>query len=77
MKIFICSLMLCCFTAVSVSAGDFAGILWQRLIFCNQFMIEHPYPASFPDSTGFGDWMDRLEYWVHDCDRDTRARDYR
>jgi len=43
MKIFICSLMLCCCPAVSAPAGDLAGTLWQRLIFCNQFAIEHPY----------------------------------
>ena len=47
MKIFICSLMPCCCAAASASAGDFAGTLWQRLIFCNRFTIEHLYPASF------------------------------
>jgi hypothetical protein len=79
MKIFVCSLMFCCCAAVSAPAGDFAGTLWQRLIFCNQFAIEHPYPASFRDSTGFGGSMDRVGYRVHDCDLDTqhRDRDYR
>jgi hypothetical protein len=76
MKIFICSLMLCCCAAVPASAGDFAGTLWEQLILCNQL---HPYLASFRDSMGFGDSMDRVEYRVHDCDLDTqhRDRDYR
>ena len=79
MKIFVYSLMFCCCAAVSAPAGDFAGTLWQPLIFCDQFAIEHPYPASFRDSTGFGGSVDRVGYRVHDCDLDTqhRDRDYR
>jgi hypothetical protein len=50
MKI-VCALMLTCTTAVSALAGDSAELLRDRLIFCNEFVIEHPYPAIFPDGT--------------------------
>ena len=50
MKI-VCSLMLTCMTAVSALAGDSAEMLRDHLIFCNQFVIEHPYPAVVWDST--------------------------
>jgi hypothetical protein len=44
MKI-VCALMLTSMTAVSALAGDAAEMLRDRLIFCNQFVIEDPYPA--------------------------------
>jgi len=61
------SLMLSCFTAASALAGDSAEMLRDRLIFCNQFVIEDPYPPIvqvFPDST---DYCCRLGNRVHDC----------
>jgi hypothetical protein len=48
-----CSLMLSCCAAVSVSAGDSAEMLRDHLIFCNQFVIEDPYPAIVRDATQY------------------------
>ena len=47
----VCALMLTCMTTVSALAGDSAEMLRDRLIFCNQFVIEEPYPAIVQDST--------------------------
>jgi hypothetical protein len=63
MKI-VCSLMLTCMTAVSALAGDSAEMLRDHLIFCNQFVIEHPYPAIVRDSTPY---CCRMANRVHDC----------
>jgi hypothetical protein len=42
-----------CMTAVSALAGDSAEMLRDRLIFCNQFVIEDPYPAIVRDTTPY------------------------
>jgi hypothetical protein len=52
MKI-VCALVLTCTSAVSALAGDSAEMLRDRLIICNQFVIEDPYPAVIPDSTHY------------------------
>jgi hypothetical protein len=44
MKI-VCALMLTCTSAVSALAEDSAEKLRERLIICNQFVIEDPYPG--------------------------------
>ena len=77
MKILACLLMLCCFTAVSASAGDSTEILRQRLIFCDQFLIEHPYPAILRGLTGFVGSTGGVGNRVHDCYLDAQHRDYR
>jgi hypothetical protein len=41
----VCALMLTCMTTISALAGDSAEMIRDRLIFCNQFVIEDPYPA--------------------------------
>jgi hypothetical protein len=46
----VCALMLTCMAAVSALAGDSAEMLRERLIFCNQFVIEDPYPGIVRDS---------------------------
>jgi hypothetical protein len=71
MKIVICSLMLCCFAAASTSAGDSGEMLRQRLILCDQFVIEHPYPAISRDLTDFLGSPDRLGNRV-ECHFDAR-----
>jgi hypothetical protein len=63
MKI-VCSLMLTCMTAVSALAGDSAEMLRDHLIFCNQSVIEDPYPTIFRDSTPY---CCRMANRVHDC----------
>ena len=63
MKI-VCPLMLTCMTAVSALAGDSAERLRDRLIFCSQFVIEHPYPTIVPDSTQY---CCRTANRIHDC----------
>jgi hypothetical protein len=63
MKI-VCSLMLTCMTAVSALAGDSAEMLRDRLIFCNQFVIEDPYPAILRDTTPY---FVRIANRVRDC----------
>jgi len=60
----VCSLMLSCFTAVLASAGDSTEMLRDRLIFCNQFVIEHPYPVLLRDSPQY---CCRMPKRVHDC----------
>jgi hypothetical protein len=45
MKNFTCSLMLSCVAAAPAIGGDAGEMLRNRLIFCNQFVIEHPDPA--------------------------------
>jgi hypothetical protein len=52
MKI-VCALVLSCTSAVSALAEDSAEMLRDRLIICNQFVIEDPYPAIVPDSTQY------------------------
>lgn len=71
MKSLVCSLMVCCFTAVSASAGDSGEVLRQRFILCDQFVIEHPYPGSFLDLTGFVSSSDSVDR-VTDCHFDAR-----
>jgi hypothetical protein len=58
------SLMLSCFTAASALAGNSAEMLRDRLIFCNQFVIEHPYPVLLRDSPQY---CCRMPKRVHDC----------
>ena len=45
MKNSICSLMLSCVAAAPAIGGDTGEMLRDRLIFCNQFVIEDPDPA--------------------------------
>jgi hypothetical protein len=63
MKI-VCALMLTCTTAVSALAGDSAELLRDRLIFCNQFVIEHPESPTVRDSTQY---CCRVANRFHDC----------
>ena len=51
MKILVCSMVLSCVSAVLASAGDCAEMLRNRIIFCNEFAIEHPYPAIVLEGT--------------------------
>jgi len=60
----ICTLMLTCMTAVSALAGDSAEMLRDRLIICNQFVIEDPYPAIVQDSVQY---CCRMTNRTHDC----------
>jgi hypothetical protein len=52
MKI-VCVLVLTCSFADSAWAEDAAEMLRDRLIICNQFVIEDPYPTVIPDSTQY------------------------
>jgi hypothetical protein len=68
------ALMLTCTTAVSALAGDSAEMLRDRLIFCNQFVVEDPYPALDRYSAQY---CCRLANRIHDChthDWDERYR---
>ena len=51
MKILVFSMVLSCVSAVLASAGDSAEMLRNRIIFCNEFVIEHPYPAIVLEDT--------------------------
>ncbi len=71
MKSLVCSLMVCCFTAVSASAGGSGEVLRRRIILCDQFVIEHPYPGRFYPGrfvhlTGFVSSPDRVDR-ITDC----------
>jgi hypothetical protein len=76
MKILACSLLLSCFAALSAEAGDSNEMLWDRLILCRQFVVEHPYPAIFPD---FRDSTAccHNSHEVRDCYVDDRGEKYR
>jgi hypothetical protein len=63
MKI-VCALTLTCMTAGFALAGDSAERLRDRVIFCNQFVIEDPYPELLRDSTQH---CCRMPNRVHDC----------
>jgi hypothetical protein len=63
MKI-VCALMLTCASAVSTLAGDTAEMLRDRLIICNQFVIEDPYPAIVQD---FAQYCCRTTNRTRDC----------
>ena len=58
------ALMLTCTTAVSALAGDSAEMLRDRLIFCNQFVIEHAESPIVRDSTQY---CCRPANRIHDC----------
>ena len=45
MKIFVYTLMLCWYAASSATGADFREMNRDRLIICNQFVIEDPDPA--------------------------------
>jgi hypothetical protein len=49
----VCAVVLSCTYAVSALAKDSAEMLRDRVIICNQFVIEDPYPAIVPDSTQY------------------------
>ena len=70
----ICTLMLTCMTAVSALAGDSAEMLRDRLIICNQFVIDDPYPAIVPDSTQY---CCRMATRVYDCRTQDSHEKYR
>jgi hypothetical protein len=73
MKNFICALMLSC-AAVPAIGGDTGEMLRDRLIFCNQFVIEDPGPAVIAESLFF---CCRFAHQGHDChvlDVDDRDR---
>jgi hypothetical protein len=63
MKI-VCALMLSCTPPVWALAGDSAEMLRHRLIICNQFVIEDPYPAIIQDSTQY---CCGTANWTRDC----------
>jgi hypothetical protein len=69
MKILICLLLLSCLATSSATPGDSREMLWDRLILCSQFTIEHPYPGIFRDLTDFRDPSE------HCCHLGTRIRD--
>jgi hypothetical protein len=74
MKNFICSLLLSCVAAAPAIGGDAGEILRDRLIFCNQFVIEEPGPAVSRESLFF---CCRFGHRGHDChvpDVDDRDR---
>ena len=52
MKI-VCALMVTCTSAVSALAEDSAEKLRDRLVICNQFVIEDPYPGIVRESTQY------------------------
>jgi hypothetical protein len=52
MKSLVCSLMLCSYAVSSATGRDSAEMQRDRHIFCNQFVIKDPAPASSWDSTG-------------------------
>jgi hypothetical protein len=58
------TLMLTCTIAVSALAGDSAEMLRDRLIFCNQFVIEHAESPTVRDSTQY---CCRPANRIHDC----------
>ena len=58
------ALMLTCTTAVSALARDSAEMLRDRLIFCNQFVIEHAESPIVRDSTQY---CCRPANRIHDC----------
>ena len=60
----VCAVMLTCMTTVSALAGDSAEMLRDRLIFCNQFVIEDPYPAIDGYSARY--WRGTANR-AHDC----------
>jgi hypothetical protein len=45
--------MLGCLTVVSALAGDSEAMLRERLILCNQFVIEEPGTELIPDMTRY------------------------
>jgi hypothetical protein len=49
MKILVCALTLSCFAVFSATGDESPELHRVRLIVCSQFVIEHPYPAIFPD----------------------------
>ena len=51
MKTLVCLLMLGCCTASSAFGPDSAEKLRERLIFCNQFVVEDPGPIVVDDNT--------------------------
>ena len=64
MKIILSSLMLSCAAASSATSGDSMEMLRDRLVFCNQFIIEDPFPAIAADPTRY---CCRFANRVHDC----------
>jgi hypothetical protein len=73
MKI-VCALVLTGTFAASALAGDSAAMHRDRLIICNQFVIEDPYPAVIPDSTQH---CCRTATRPHDCRTQNPHEEYR
>jgi hypothetical protein len=64
MRILACLLMLCCSEAPSAFGRDAAERLRERVIFCSQFVIEHPSRVVVPDSTRDCCWLANT---IHNC----------
>jgi hypothetical protein len=73
MKI-VCAPMLTCMTAVLAFAKDSAEMIRDRLMLCNQFVIEDPHPELLRDSTRY---CCRTTNRVHDCHAQDRDEKYR
>ena len=64
MKILVCLLMLCCSAAPAAFGRDSPERLRERVIFCSQFVIEHPGPAVVRDRTRDCCWFANT---IHNC----------
>jgi len=73
MKI-ICSVTLSCLTAVSAFAGDSDDKLRDRLIVCNQFVIEETGISAIPDASRY---CCGARSWRRDCHVSGSAEKYR
>ena len=63
MKNFVCSLLLSCAVAPAIG-GDAGEMLRDHLIFCSQFVIDHPDPAVIRESPSS---CCRFGFRGHDC----------
>jgi hypothetical protein len=73
MKI-ICALMLSCTPPVWALAGESPEMLRHRVVICNQFVIEDPYPATILDSTQY---CCRTANWTRDCPTQNAHEEHR
>jgi hypothetical protein len=60
----VCALMLSCTPPFWALPEDSAEMLRPRLIICNLFVIEDPYPAVIQDSTQY---CRPTANWTRDC----------
>ena len=74
MKNFICALLLSCIAVAPAIAGDAGEMLRDRLIFCSQFVIDHPDPAVIRESPSFCCRFGLRGHNCHVLDVDDRDR---